>query len=64
MRNVLVPGWIISSTDGDKHWIGYGKLIQLYGLNPRECERWNPFRPYPEGTKFYRARYGGNYEQD
>jgi hypothetical protein len=37
IRNVIHPGWVVSINDGDRHFIGYGVLIRLYGLNPSEC---------------------------
>jgi hypothetical protein len=30
MRYVLHPGFVVSKTDGDQHYIGIGKLLELY----------------------------------
>ena len=32
MRYILFPGWIISRTDGDRHYIDADRLAKLYGL--------------------------------
>lgn len=32
--NVVHSGSVISKNDGDKHYIGFVKLCQLFGLNP------------------------------
>ena len=31
-RYIVWPGWVNSSTDRDRHWIGVGALVRLYGL--------------------------------
>ena len=35
-RYVLHPGYVVSHTDGDRHYIGAGRLAELYGL-PRNA---------------------------
>lgn len=35
--NAIHPGWVRSRTDGEMHYIGYNKLIELYNLDPRTC---------------------------
>jgi hypothetical protein len=39
-KYAIHPGYVIAS-DGDKHFIGYRQLINLYGVNPAECFEWN-----------------------
>jgi len=42
MKKYLVcPGYVRSITDGQQHYISYGKLIKLYDVNPEECTRDN-----------------------
>jgi hypothetical protein len=36
-RYVLFPGWIRSKNDGDWHYITDKMLVNLYGVDPREC---------------------------
>ena len=34
----LHPGFITSKRDGDKHYIGAGKLADCYGVSWRDCQ--------------------------
>ena len=43
MKYAIYPGWIISRTDGERHFIGYAELIRLYMLSARDC--FNAQRP-------------------
>lgn len=36
-KYAVVPGWITSVNDGQRHWIGFGALTWLYGVSPAEC---------------------------
>lgn len=36
-KYILVPGWITSQTDGDRHFIGASRLAELYGVPMGEC---------------------------
>ncbi len=62
-KYVICPGWVESQTDGDRHFIGAARLMQLYGVSPAECfvERAWPFRPLPEGLIPLGPRYRGDY---
>ena len=42
-RYVLCPGYVISRTDGQRHWVGAEQLRRLYGVPARECVT------YPQG---------------
>lgn len=37
IKYVVHPGWVISQSDGQRHWVGYPRLVRLYGVNPKEC---------------------------
>lgn len=37
MRFVLFPSWIISSTDGERHFIKAGELAKLYNVPFHKC---------------------------
>lgn len=37
IKYVVFPGKVISKNDGDEHYIGAKKLMQLYGVSQREC---------------------------
>lgn len=36
-KYVVVPGEVVSATDGQTHFIGAGRLMQLYRVHPRDC---------------------------
>ncbi len=36
-RFVIRPGWVTSVNDGQDHWITARQVIQLHGVDPREC---------------------------
>ena len=36
-KYLVIPGWITSKSDGDRHYISANKLIRLYGVDRREC---------------------------
>lgn len=38
-KYAVVPGYVTSVNDGQKHWIGFGALTWLYGVKPSECIR-------------------------
>ena len=44
-KYAIHPNWVQSKWDGQWHYIGYGQLISLYNLNPRECFLWDERRP-------------------
>ena len=49
-KYIVVPGYIRSINDGDKHFITGEQLIRLYKVNPKECvivspgKEWGKFR--------------------
>lgn len=36
-RYILRAGYVRSTSDGDRHWIGAAQLASLYGLPPSKC---------------------------
>ena len=36
-KYILHPGFVISASDRDRHFIGAGQLAQLYGVSLVEC---------------------------
>lgn len=50
-KYLLHPGYVISKTDGDRHYITSQMLMELYNVPPKECVTWNPYRPYPNQDK-------------
>jgi hypothetical protein len=36
-KYLVYPGYVISKNDGEKHYISFMKLIELYRVDPREC---------------------------
>lgn len=39
------PGYVISATDGQRHWVGFDKLVKLYRVNRQSCIRWDDTDP-------------------
>ena len=63
---VLVPGYVTSKSDGDRHYINAKQLQHLYGVDPTNCieaptglaaKHWEP----PVDAVYLRPRYDGNY---
>lgn len=64
-KYLVIPGPVLSKNDGDRHHIGAARLMQLYGVSPRECviapedrRGWQP----PSHLIQLRPRYDGNYD--
>ena len=36
-KYIVHPGYIRSKNDGDRHYISYPRLCELYNVNPRDC---------------------------
>lgn len=36
-KYVVYPGWVVSRTDGDRHFISSTQLMELHGVTPSEC---------------------------
>lgn len=69
MKYVVHPGWMKSKTDGDWHYIGFGRLCQLYGLKPTQYiinakRSDHPTLPpiWPDDAIHLYPRYDGNYQ--
>jgi len=62
-KYVLCPDYIISTTDGDRHFISAPQLAQLYGVSMAECYvRRDPHpRTYPKEITYLYPRQDGNY---
>lgn len=64
-KYVVVPGFVVSKSDGQKHYIGIAQLIRLYGVPASEC---CPDHA-PDGLSsedkarliYLRPQYDGNY---
>jgi hypothetical protein len=41
-KYVIAPGFVHSTFDRQRHYIGAEKLMQLYGVKPEECEIYEP----------------------
>lgn len=71
-KYVLCPGMVTSKTDGQRHYIGPHALAQLYGVDMKECEIYEPAPWWPrsyhqiaeerhKGLPRLSTRYDGNY---
>lgn len=67
IKYLIKPGYVNSRSDGDEHYIGYAKLIQLYRVNPKECLMFeDEMRGYTaeflDSLTVLEPQYNGNYE--
>jgi hypothetical protein len=65
IRYAVHPGFVFSQHDDDYHYIGAGQLMDLYGVDPRECVTVRPDmnklgRGYSDLIDLY-PRYYGDY---
>ena len=37
IKYVVIPDWVTSINDGERHYINAHQLMNLYKVNPREC---------------------------
>lgn len=63
-KYAIHPGYVVSKNDGDKHFIKYHQLIELYGVDPKECFEWSEHTPGHEYGKYTHLfpDYDGNYK--
>lgn len=47
IKYLLHPGYVISKTDGDRHYITAKMLMKLYNVRPEECVVYFSYQPYP-----------------
>ena len=50
-KYLLYPGYVVSETDGKRHYITAKALMKLYNVPPEECVVCIPYRPYPNQDK-------------
>jgi hypothetical protein len=60
---IVQGGQVTSRTDGDVHYVSAQKLIQLYGVNPKDCRIITDKSGWPmqPGQIFLGPRYSGDY---
>lgn len=61
VRNIIHPGWTISVSDGDRHYIGFAQLVNLYRLDPRTCYLVDDVYGDREDDKHYYPSRKGDY---
>ena len=60
IKYVVFPGFITSQTDGQHHYIGAMKRMQLYGVNPKECTIYEPSPDWgPSSFRYAQERIAG-----
>lgn len=62
-RYVLVPDWVFSKHDGERHWISAPTLASLYGVPLGKCvidDGLGGFRSAPDDVRLG-PRYDGDY---
>lgn len=71
-KYVIAPGFVISQKDGQRHYVGAMALLQLYGVDARECRFYEPTPQWTpsmwryeseanEGLIWLRPRNDGDY---
>lgn len=60
-RYCIHPGVVVSENDGDQHYIGYGRLIELYGVDPKECGQYRQNAGIHMGETCLRPSRSGKY---
>jgi hypothetical protein len=63
IKYIICPGYVTSKTDGDRHYITSRQLIELYGVNPKECAIEKEYIRSAENAIFLRPRYSGHYRE-
>lgn len=67
-KYLVIGGYVISHSDGDRHYVNAKELVRLYGLDMNECcllEGGDKEDLRGTRTKDYvvlRPRYDGNYQ--
>ena len=62
----VLPGYITSKNDGQRHYIGWPQLIRLYGVKKEDCfiQGFNDqYRGWLADTIPLTPLYDGNYEE-
>lgn len=66
-RFAIHPGHIMSRNDRQRHFVSYRRLIQLYGLDPRQCfdatKGGYDLHETVEGVTDIHPRYDGKYPE-
>lgn len=62
-RYCLVPGWVRSINDGDRHYISAISLMKLYGVRANECVQHSDPAYDCTALEHLAPRYDGNYER-
>lgn len=60
-RFCIHPGFVVSANDGDRHYISYPKLIELYGVNPKDCAQFRANSAIHMGKTCLRPSSSGRY---
>ncbi len=69
MKNkIVIGGYVLSKTDGQKHYVNAKTLCKLYGLNQDECifaeEKYlESLRGLPRDLEVFKPRYDGKYKR-
>jgi hypothetical protein len=65
-KYLIIPGWVFSKNDEDRHYINAQMLIRLYKVDPHECmiqhSDSRDLRRDVEGLIKLRPKTSGNYE--
>lgn len=64
-KYLILPGFVKSRNDGQRHFISAGQLMRLYKVHPSECIVWTQegaAEGYPEHLRRLAPRYSGDYQ--
>lgn len=59
---IVCPGYV-RSDDGNRHFITYNQLINLYNVNANNCVRYNPKKKNQDGLIYLEPKRNGDYSQ-
>lgn len=57
---IVYPGYVVSRNDGDRHYVSFERLVQLYGVDPKLCIRASHGPANPKLIPL-QPRYDGQY---
>ncbi len=59
-KYLVIPDYVISKTDGQRHYISCNQLLRLYGVNENECvfSESSSTGNMTNSIEYYKKRYG------
>lgn len=45
IKYLVIGDWIRSENDGQRHYVNADRLVNLYGLDPKDCKKIESYKP-------------------